>query len=330
MMQAALGAVPWFREPHSDRAEGVHIYRISGLSVSSEIALPGLSAAAPGRRRPDVAIRRGAVPATLEGAEKLGPTWQIAGEQFLLHVPKVARFLLRDGREITFEAEPGADAGDIPLYLLGAAYGILLHQRRQIVLHASAVRVNGKAILFCGPSGAGKSTLAAALVQRGYPFITDDFCAVTVTEDGTSMVHPGGRQLKLWAQAIEKLDLKDRSGARVRNRLEKFYVDPGETHAEALPLGTLYALRMAQPPLAPGIMQTDAIDATVILRRMAYRPRLVSRMGQRVNYFHAATTIANNAGIFYLTRVLDFAALPDVVADLERHWHSIGLKEQAA
>ena len=307
----------------------MYFYRISGLSVSSEIVLPGLSAAAAGRRRPDVAIRRGAVPAMLDGAEKLGPTWQMAGKEFLLRVPKVARFLLRDGREITFEAEPGADVGDIPLYLLGTAYGILLHQRRQIVLHASAVRVNGKAILFCGPSGAGKSTLAAALAQRGYPFITDDFCAVTVT-DGTPMVHPDGRQLKLWAQAIEKLDLKGRSGARVRSRLEKFYVDPGETQAGALPLGTLYALREARQSLTPGIAQTNAVDAAVILRRLAYRPRLVNRMGQRVDYFHAATTIANKAGIFYLTRALDFAAMPDVAADLERHWRSIGLMEQAA
>jgi hypothetical protein len=63
---------------------------------------------------------------------------------------------------------------------------------------------------------------------------------------------------------------------------------------------------------------------------MAYRPRLVNRMGQRVDYFHAATTIADKAGIFYLTRALDFAAMPDVVADLERHWRSIGLTEQAA
>jgi hypothetical protein len=330
MMRAAPGAVPWFHEPHSDRAESVHFYRISGLSVESEIVLPGLSAAAAGRRRPDVAIRRGAVPVMLDGAEKLGPTWQIAGKEFLLRIPKVARFLLRDGREITFEAEPGADAGDIPLYLLGTAYGILLHQRRQIVLHASAVRVNGKAILFCGPSGAGKSTLAAALAQRGYPFITDDFCAVTVTEDGTPMVHPDGRQLKLWAQAIEKLDLKGRSGARVRSRLEKFYVDPGETHGEALPLGTLYALREARPPLPPGIAQANAVDAAVILRRLAYRPRLINRMGQRVDYFHAATTIADKAGIFYLTRTLDFAAMPGVVADLERHWRSLGLTEQAA
>jgi hypothetical protein len=308
----------------------VHFYHIAGLSVGSEIMLPGLHAAAAGGDTSDVTIRRRPVPAAIENATALGPTWQIAGEQFLLCIPGVARFLLTAGNEIAFEAEPGADAGDIPIFILGTAFGILMHQREQIVLHASAVRVNDKAILFCGPSGAGKSTLAAALSRCGYRLITDDFCAVTVTAAGTPVVHPDGRQLKLWAQAIEKLDLEESRGERVRSRLEKFYVDPGEAHVEALPLGAVYALREARPPLVAGIERPNVADAAVLLRRNAYRPRLVAHLNQKVLYFHAAATIANNAGIFHLTRKLDFAAMPDVVSLLKRHWLEIGLMEKAA
>jgi hypothetical protein len=308
----------------------VHFYYIAGLTVSSEIVLPGLNAAAPDRGTPDVTIRGRSIPAAFANATASGPTWQIAGQQFLLCIPRVARFLLTAGNEIAFEAEPGADAGDIPTFILGTAFGILLHQREQIVLHASAVRVNDKAVLFCGPSGAGKSTLAAALSRRGYPLITDDFCAITVAEAETPMVHPDGRQLKLWAQAIEKLDLEESRGERVRSKLEKFYVDPGDTDVEALPLGAIYALREARPPLVPGIERPNAANAALLLRRNAYRPRLVTRLGQKALYFHAAATIANNAGIFRLTRNLDFAAMPEVVLSLERHWLEIGLMEQAA
>jgi hypothetical protein len=308
----------------------VHYYSISGLSVGSETGLPGLNAMAPNRASPDVAIRRGPVPASLENASAAGPTWEIAGERFLLRIPGVARFLLSAGREIAFEAEPGAETSDIPIFILGTVFGILLHQRELIVLHASAVRVHGKAVLFCGPSGAGKSTLAAALAQRGYPLMTDDVCAITVTDGGTPMVHSDGRQLKLWAQAIERLDLAESRGDRVRGRLEKFYVEPGETFSEPLPLGAVYALREARPPHAPGIERPNVVDAALILRRNAYRPLLVSRMGQKANYFHAATTIANSAGIFHLTRTLNFAAMPDVVSGLARHWLEIGLMEQAA
>jgi hypothetical protein len=307
----------------------VHFYRISGLSVASEIDLPGLIAGT-AARAPQVTIRRGPVPENLPDSSAAGPTWQIAGKQFLLHIPDIARFLLNGGSEIVFAPETDEGATDIPIFILGTVFGILLHQREQIVLHASTVVVNGKAVLFCGSSGAGKSTLAAALAQRGHPLVTDDVC--TIVADGTAapLVHPDGRQLKLWTHAIERLDLAHSRGERVRKSLEKFYVEPAEVFTEPLPLGAVYALREARPPHAPGIEKPNVVDAALLLRRNAYRPLLVRRLDQKANYFHAATTIANSAGIFYLTRMLDFAKMPEVIASLERHWLELRLTEKAA
>jgi len=57
---------------------------------------------------------------------------------------------------------------------------------------------------------------------------------------------------------------------------------------------------------------------------------LIRRMGQREHYFHAAIAITNAAGLFHLTRNLDFARMPEVLASLERHWVEIGLLEKAA
>ena len=307
----------------------MQFYRVSGLSVASEIGLPGMIAGAP-ERAPQVTIRRGPVPDGLSGASAVGPTWQIAGKQFLMRIPDIARFLLNDGSEIVVAPESDATAADIPIFILGTIFGILLHQREQIVLHASAVRVNGRAVLFCGSSGAGKSTLAAALAQRGYPLVTDDVCTLSLDATGAPLVHPDGRQLKLWAQAIERLDLAQRRGERVRQSLEKFYVEPSEVFSEPLALGAVYALREARPPHLPGIEKPNVVDAALLLRRNAYRPLLVRRMDQKANYFHAATTIANIAGIFHLTRALDFAKMPEVIASLEAHWLKLRLMEQAA
>lgn len=275
-------------------------------------------------------------PKPLNGCARRSPpklaevTWQLAEKQFLLHIPDIASFLLKNGNEIVFAPEKDETEADIPIFILGTVFGILLHQREQIVLHASAVRVNRKAVLFCGASGTGKSTLAAALAQRGYPLVTDDFCTVSINGGNAPLAHPDGRQLKLWAQAIDRLDLAQQRGERVRKSLEKFYVAPSEAFTESLTLGAVYVLREARPPHAPGIEMPNAVDAAVLLRRNAYRPLLVRRLGQRVNYFHAATAIANNAGMFFLTRPLDFKKMAEVISWLEGHWLELRLTEKPA
>lgn len=306
----------------------LHCYRVAGLTVASEIELLG-AIPAQHTSAPAVTVRAAAVPASLPDATKKGATWQIAGDRFLFQVPDVARFLLSGGREIVFEAAPGIAPADVAVFLTGTVFGILLHQRGEIVLHASAVRVAGKAVLFCGPSGAGKSTLAAALAQRGFPSVSDDLCAITLA-GAVPMVQPDGRHLKLWAQAIDKLGLAERRGAAVRNRLQKFFVEPAVALAEPLPLGAVYALREARPPHKAGIERPNVVDAALLLRRNAYRPQMVNRMGQKAGYFRAATAIANVAGIFHLTRALNFAVMPEGVNSLEQHWLDIGLAEKAA
>ena len=307
----------------------MHSCTISGLSVLSDIALPGTLSSHPTAGAPEVVIRSGAVPLELENSQSIGMTWQLSGEHFLLRMPGIARFLLTSGREIVFEVEGGTAESDIAIFLVGTVFGILLHQRGRIVLHASAVRVGDKAVLFSGPSGAGKSTLAAALVKQGFPFVTDDVCAVLVNDKGRPMVQPDGRQLKLWEQAVDKLDLASNRGAPVRDQLRKYFVEPGDVHETALPLGALYFLREARPPHAAGIERPNIVDAALLIRGGAYRPSLVRRMNQRADYFRAATAITNHAGLFFLTRPLDFAEMPNGTASLRAHWAALGLLEPA-
>jgi hypothetical protein len=300
-------------------------YRIAGLTVSSDIEMPGLHPADIGGAV-DVSIRMGPVAEQLDGATASGPTWAIAESRFLLRLPEVARFLLTGGEAIAYQLEADGDADDLTAFLTGTVFGILLHQRGLVVLHASGVKVNGRAVLFLGPSGAGKSTLATALVKHGYPLVTDDFCAVDADAGGPPLVHPDGRLPKLWAQAIHRLDLADRQGPPVRRRLSKFYVDPplASVSAAPLPCGPIYALREARAPFAPGIERPNIVDAALLLRKNAYRARLIKQMGQDELYFRLAAAVSNAGGVFQLTRALDFEALPGVIADLERHWAAIG------
>src|SRR5262249_38789100 len=100
--------------------------------------------------------------------------------------------------------------------------------------------------------------------------------------------------------------------------------------SSGFPIGAIYILREARPPRLPGIERPNAIDAALLLRKSAYRPSLVARTGQSAEYFKAAAVIAGSTdGVFYLTRPLDFAAIPEVVGWLEDHWAEIGLKDRA-
>jgi hypothetical protein len=301
----------------------VHRYRIAGLTASSDVEMPGAYADGPAATTADIQIQAGAAPQQLEDAVASGPTWSMGPGRFLLCVPSVARFLLSEGRSIAYELEPGAEPDDVVAFLVGTVFGILLHQRGLVVLHASGVELDGRAALFLGASGAGKSTLAAALVQRGYRLVTDDFCVVSLDAEDRPIVSPDGRLPKLWAQAIKQLDLGDRQGRPVRGRLAKFYMEQMATPAEAvrpLPAGPVYALREARAPFEPGIERPNVVDATLLLRQNAYRPRLIAQMDQGPLYFRTAAAIANSGGVFYLTRPMDFAAMDATIDQLQRHW----------
>jgi hypothetical protein len=300
-------------------------YRVAGLSVSSEIPLRGLATASPDLGA-DVIIRGGPVAATLQSPAVVGPNWQIAGDRFLLRIPGIARFLLNSGREIVVDAADGTPIEETAVFVAGAALGILLHQRGRVVLHASAVEVSGAAVLFCGPAGAGKSTLAAALAQRGYRPLGDDLCVV---EPGAiSVAHADGGRLKLWGPCIDALRLA-RRGA-VRRGIDKHYVEPDGAAAEALPIGAVYVLRAARSEAPPGIVRRNVAEAALLLRRNAYRPVLVARMGQEASYLQVAAHLSNAAGVFHLNREFEIEAAPAIVDRLEAHWTEIGLAGAAA
>lgn len=306
----------------------MYCYRVSGLTVRSDLRLPGLiplDVVA----IPDVTIRAIEVPEALDDVSVTGPNWQRSADRFLLEIPSIGRFLLEAGHSIGYSRSADIGDQDIAIFLAGNVFGILLHQRNHIVLHASAIAVKGKAVLFCGASGAGKSTMAAALGARGYTLVTDDQAAITLDASGMPIVHPDGRFLKLWTRSIDALALGDRKGEAMRDRLEKFYVEPGVASTAPMPVGAVYMLTEDRAPRVAGISRPNLVDGSRLLVANAYRPTLVRRMGQRQAYFQVGAAIAHVAGIFMLTPPLRFSAMDETIAQLEAHWAEVGLTPAA-
>jgi hypothetical protein len=300
-----------------------HVYRIAGMTVSSEIPLPGA--------RPDawtgvcdVVMRQAPTPVHLDNPDISRPSWEAGQDQYLMRAPGVARFLLSGGREIIFETEPGTPPTDCAAYLLGSIFGALLHQRRLIVMHASAVQADGKAVMFCGRSGLGKSTLAAALSQRGWPLLGDDVSAIAFDGEGLPCLQADTRQLKLTAESIAALDLGARRGAAILRRATKYFVEPLESvDSGACPLGAVYVLAFDPQAAAARIDRLNAAEALRGLRGDAYRPAIVRRTGQTQRYFEAAAMIASKVPVCRLTRGPHLIALPQLADLVQAHWRDL-------
>ncbi|ODP38550.1 HprK-related kinase A [Sphingomonas turrisvirgatae] len=82
---------------------------------------------------------------------------------------------------------------------MGMNLQMALGQRRYLLLHASGVERDGKALLMTGESGAGKSTLAALLMTRGWRLLGDEFVLI---DPATGMAHGFPRLISLKNEAI--------------------------------------------------------------------------------------------------------------------------------
>jgi hypothetical protein len=104
--------------------------------------------------------------------------------------------LERDGDQVGATADAGTAINQLMWWIstdtVDLADGYLL-------IHAGAVvGPNGDAVLILGESGAGKTTAAAALVQVGYGYLSDEAGAISLS---TGLAHPWPRPLGFTASA---------------------------------------------------------------------------------------------------------------------------------
>lgn len=295
------------------------VYFAFGLRILSEIALPELDLApAVPDGPPEVVIRRGPAPFALAGARQPDPAMQVAGSHFLLTAP-AGRYLVSNGRTITVDAPPGVSEDDIRLYLLGTAFGGLLHQRSILPLHANAIGLGDVAVAFAGPAGAGKSTLAAYFQSMGRSVLCDDVCAVWRRCGADAVAQPGLARIKLWREALEGLGLDPRGLRRVAHGLEKFSL-PSTCAGprRALPLRGLYILT-AEPSARVEIRRLTGAAAMSALVGNIYRWPLAAAMNQATGQFANCVDLLASCEVFEIARPNGFTALGETAAAVEAH-----------
>lgn len=314
----------------------MHQYTAYGLTIDSPWPLPMLLPRPPGSA-PDVLLNwvgdAESASSGLDWVEVLSPElgwrptltfWRATGNDG----DYLRLSLQTESGPVAFVFHPGLDAidiqwasavelADVTAYLIGIGLGCLLRRRGVICLHASALAVDGGAILLVGESGSGKSTTATALMYHGGSLLSDDI-APLYWDGERWLVQSGYPRLRLLPDAALSLAGSIENLTPVfADPYDKRYLEPtlkdSAEHAfcpHPLPLAAVYILGERSLEVAtPAIVTLPPQQRLLALLRHTYGDYVVEP-SLRDRVFTWLGHLARMTPIRQLERPDDLARLP--------------------
>jgi hypothetical protein len=158
-------------------------------------------------------------------------------------------------------------------YLVGPILGLVLRLRGAVCLHASAVSIDDRSIVFVGSEGAGKSTTAAAFARQGFSVLSDDIVAL-VERERQFHVLPAYTRINLWPDSVKLLYGSPDALPQIMPDWEKRFLklEDGEARFEerALPIGAIYVLGDSTPSSAESVESISQKTAMMMLVANTY------------------------------------------------------------
>jgi energy-coupling factor transporter ATP-binding protein EcfA2 len=282
-----------------------------GLMLNSTLALPELPVS---EGVGEVTIQLGEICSFAQKTNNGEKNLRVTSEGIYLFYEGIGKFLVRKGYEIIVDPAPGVEESIVRLSILGPALGVLLHQRGRLVLHGSAVIMNGGAVAFLGEEGSGKSTLAAAMYVNGHSVVADDLVTLQI-ENGSSKVFPSAPRLKLSPEvAVSFGDFEKTQQISYPNLEIRSYLANKGFSALPLYLRQIYVLGESEDKKIEPLMPQEA---WVELIRHSYCAKLISN-GEAPSHLNQCATLVNQIPIFRLNRPRSISSLPDVVRMVEK------------
>lgn len=294
----------------------MYSYHAYGLHISSELELPEFVEleASLVSNGPDVTICWGDAQPFDDLQPLVDDYYQTQNGNFYFSWELSGSYLVEHGNQITIQPRPEVEESATRIPLCGVVMATLLSQRGLLVMHASAVEIEGRAVAFVGHKGQGKSTMSAALHGLGCPLISDDVVAIHFDEMGKPMLAPGIPMFKLWPDAVEAAFQEEpNSLAKVHPVLDKrARLAKNNFSGQPLPLQTLYVLETDE---SVELSQLPPQAAMAQLFVHSYMARFGNRLLQGAageKHFQACASLLKATDICALKRPRDLTLLPEI------------------
>lgn len=115
-----------------------------------------------------------------------------------------------DGRQMLVHRRASI-SDSVGRLLLCQAMSFVLPSHGREGFHASAVEIDGRAVIISGKSGRGKSTLATTLCRKGGRLLSDDLTSVRLAPDGTPLVDVSSKRVWLMREVAASMFGEDRT-----------------------------------------------------------------------------------------------------------------------
>jgi hypothetical protein len=301
-------------------------YSYADITLSSTFPMAGLLAVTNEQKSPDITFQiMSSPPAEPAGSDWIHVWHTTTGEitlllagidsAFLLRFPFLADFVLDEtGCRIGAWPAPETDEETVRHLLLDQVMPRVLGHQGRLVLHASAVCVEGRALAFVGETGMGKSTLAASFHLSGYPLLTDD--GLVVKREGDCIeAMPGYSGLRLLPESVTALFKEPPPGKAMAAYSPKNRVALDQNYKiDSVELAALFVLGkpdLGEETAAIKVSPLSQRDACMELVRNSFQLD-VSNHNKVAALFSAATEAAKRLPVFSLSYPRDFSSLPGV------------------
>jgi hypothetical protein len=211
-------------------------------------------------------------------------------------------------------------------YLVGPILGLLLRLRGIVCLHASAVNINDRAVVFVGSEGAGKSTTAAAFARRGFAVLSDDIVPLVECE-GRFQTVPAYPRINLWPDSVALLYGSPAALPAInldwdKRCLRLGKVEGAQFEERPLPLGAIYVLGEGTGGSEKGIEIISQKTALMILVGNTYATNFLDAK-QRAEEFQVLSRVVAAVPVRQINRQRETAEVEEFCAAVQQDFASV-------